>query len=93
MHFPLIISLAALTLAFPNAEPLANPFALNTRSIGDKCDHNGIKGTCEKKCQGGFQTVGDCPDGESQSSPPPLHCTLEAGNPLIPYKTPDPANL
>ncbi|TID27640.1 hypothetical protein E2P81_ATG00398 [Venturia nashicola] len=57
-----MVSLAALSLALPNAEPLANPFALGGRAVGGKCDHNGIKGTCEKSCQGGFQTVGDCPN-------------------------------
>ncbi|KAF2420328.1 hypothetical protein EJ08DRAFT_26899 [Tothia fuscella] len=63
MRFSIIVSLAVLTLAFPGADPLlGNPFALDPRSIGGKCDHNGIKGTCEKSCQGGFQTVGDCPN-------------------------------
>lgn len=39
MRFSIILSLVALTLAFPNADPLANPFALDPRSVGGKCDH------------------------------------------------------
>jgi hypothetical protein len=42
MKIAIVISLAALTFAFPGsaADPLANPFALDPRSIGGKCDHN-----------------------------------------------------
>lgn len=40
MRVSVIVSLAVLSLAFPNAELLANPFALNGRSVGGNCDHN-----------------------------------------------------
>lgn len=84
MRFSLMLALATLTLALPDTDPLANPFALDPRSVGGKCSHSvsssytlsgfvywqlqGIKGTCEKSCQGGFQTVGDCPNGISSLS-------------------------
>jgi hypothetical protein len=40
MRVSVILSFAALTIAFPGANPLDNPFALDPRSVGGKCDHN-----------------------------------------------------
>jgi hypothetical protein len=40
MKLIVIMSAVAMAFALPGADPLANPFALDGRSIGGKCDHS-----------------------------------------------------